>query len=61
MLSSTSINIYKKIHQIKIYLDCHDTSNDTIKKYKIKLQLESFKNVKGLFGIKAVKTTKDFF
>jgi len=61
MLSSTSINICKKILLIKIYLDCNDTSKDTIKKCKIKLYLKLFKDVKGLFGIKAAKITKDFF
>jgi hypothetical protein len=32
---------------------------NTIERCKIDLQLESFKNVKGLFGIEAAKTTKD--
>jgi len=35
--------------------------SDVIKNFKINSQLESFKDIKKLFGIEAVETTKDFF
>jgi len=33
--------------------------SDTNKRYKIDLQLDSFNDAKGLFGIEAAKTTRD--